>query len=134
MWAEELVAVLIAAVADAAVALELLAGKAIAGREAVATELHGGQSALAPRPLQGGLARVEDLTPSSNGEVGARFGSSRLPGVGRQRSEPGVLDVSTDGEVIEALPGARCDAKHLVNGVVEVTANSGRTNARLFRL
>jgi len=42
--------------------------------------------------------------------------------------------VATDSEMVEALPVARIDAKHLVNRIVEVAANSGRTNACLLRL
>jgi hypothetical protein len=41
--------------------------------------------------------------------------------------------VATDSEMVEALPVARIDAKHLVNRIVEVAANSGRTNACLLR-
>src|ERR1039457_6504038 len=36
--------------------------------------------------------------------------------------------------MVEALPIARRDAEHLVNRIIEVAADSGRTNARLFRL
>ena len=34
--------------------------------------------------------------------------------------------------MVEALPVARRDAEHLVNGIIEVAADPGRTNARLF--
>src|ERR1022692_1110637 len=36
--------------------------------------------------------------------------------------------------MVEALPIARRDAEHLVNRIIEVAADPGRTNARLFRL
>jgi hypothetical protein len=69
-----------------------------------------------------------DFSPT-NGSVR----QSRLPRVGRQGGEPDILDGPTDGEVIEALPVARLDAKHLVNRIVEVAADSGRTDACLLR-
>jgi ferredoxin len=37
--------------------------------------------------------------------------------------EPFVLDGATRREVVEALPVARRDAEHLVNGIIEVAAN-----------
>src|SRR6266436_590012 len=49
-----------------------------------------------------------------------------------QRREPFVLDGATYREVVEALPVARRDAEHLVNGIIEVATDPGRTNARRF--
>src|SRR5580704_18410143 len=54
--------------------------------------------------------------------------------VRRQRGQASVLDWATHSEMIEALPIARRDAEHLVNRIIEVTADPGRTNARLLRL
>src|ERR1700674_831386 len=54
--------------------------------------------------------------------------------VRRQRGKASVLDWATHSEMIEALPIARRDAEHLVNRIIEVAADSGRTNAGLFRL
>src|SRR5664280_3257892 len=52
----------------------------------------------------------------------------------RQGGKASVLDWATHSEVVEALPIARRDAEHLVNRIIEVAADPGRTNARLFRL
>src|SRR5438046_893852 len=49
----------------------------------------------------------------------------------RSRQET-ALDGATHREVVEALPVVRRDAEHLVNGIIEVAADPGRTNARLF--
>src|SRR5450631_183479 len=54
--------------------------------------------------------------------------------VRRQRGKASVLDWATHCEMVEALPVARRDAEHLVNRIIEVAADSGRTNARLLRL
>src|SRR5664280_2043370 len=54
--------------------------------------------------------------------------------VRRQRGQASVLDWATHSEMVEALPIARRDAEHLVNRIIEVAADPGRTNARLFRL
>src|SRR5665213_391333 len=54
--------------------------------------------------------------------------------VRRQGGKASVLDWATHSEVVEALPIARRDAEHLVNRIIEVAADPGRTNARLFRL
>ena len=54
--------------------------------------------------------------------------------VRRQRGKASVLDWPTHREMVEALPIARRDAEHLVNRIIEVAADPGRTNARLFRL
>src|ERR1035441_8045960 len=54
--------------------------------------------------------------------------------VRRQRGKASVLDWATHSEMVEALPIARRDAEHLVNRIIEVAADPGRTNARLFRL
>src|ERR1035441_4621739 len=52
----------------------------------------------------------------------------------RQRGQASVLDWATHSEMVEALPIARRDAEHLVNRIIEVAADPGRTNARLLRL
>src|ERR1039458_8081904 len=52
----------------------------------------------------------------------------------RQGGKASVLDWATHSEMVEALPIARRDAEHLVNRIIEVAADPGRTNARLFRL
>src|ERR1035437_7996557 len=49
----------------------------------------------------------------------------------RQGGKASVLDWATHSEMVEALPIARRDAEHLVNRIIEVTADPGRTNARL---
>src|SRR5882724_2294954 len=54
--------------------------------------------------------------------------------VRRQRGKASVLDWAPHREMVEALPIARRDAEHLVNRIIEVAADPGRTNARLFRL
>src|SRR6266568_9649867 len=54
--------------------------------------------------------------------------------VRRQGGKASVLDWATHSEVVQALPVARTDAEHLVNRIIEVAADPGRTNARLFRL
>src|SRR3970040_1720962 len=54
--------------------------------------------------------------------------------IGRQGGETNVLDWATHREVVEALPVARGDPEHVVNGIVEVAADAGQTNARLFSL
>src|SRR6266700_1980135 len=54
--------------------------------------------------------------------------------VSGQRGKTSVLDWATHSEMVEALPSARRDAEHLVNRIIEVAADPGRTNARLFRL
>src|ERR1019366_3555905 len=54
--------------------------------------------------------------------------------VRRQRGKASVLDWATHSEMVEALPIARRDAEHLVNRIIEVAADPGRTNARLLRL
>src|ERR1035437_835900 len=54
--------------------------------------------------------------------------------VRRQRGQASVLDWATHSEMVEALPIARRDAEHLVNRIIEVAADPGRTNARLFHL
>src|ERR1035438_5534092 len=53
--------------------------------------------------------------------------------VRRQRGQASVLDWATHSEMVEALPIARRDAEHLVNRIIEVAADPGRTNPRLFR-
>src|ERR1017187_6720829 len=66
----------------------------------------------------------------------------RMPGclscffqvVRRQRGKASVLDWATHSEMVEALPIARRDAEHLVNRIIEVAADPGRPNSRLFRL
>jgi hypothetical protein len=50
-----------------------------------------------------------------------------------QRGEPLVLDGAPHCEVVEALPVARRDAEHIVNEIIEVAPDPGRTDARLFR-
>src|ERR1039458_8637342 len=52
----------------------------------------------------------------------------------RQRGKATVLNRATHCEMIEALPIARRDAEDLVNRIIEVAADPGRTNARLFCL
>src|SRR5450755_2792435 len=52
----------------------------------------------------------------------------------RQRREPAVLDRTSDGEVIEALPLPRRDSKCLMDGIVEVAADARPSQAGLFRL
>src|ERR1019366_6092670 len=52
----------------------------------------------------------------------------------RQRGQASVLDWATHSEMVEALPIARRDAEPLVNRIIEVAADPGRTNPRLFRL
>src|SRR5438046_4941 len=54
--------------------------------------------------------------------------------VRRQRGKAVVFDWATNREMVEALPITRRDAEHLVNRIIEVAADPGRTNARLFRL
>src|SRR5208337_3992628 len=54
--------------------------------------------------------------------------------VRRQRGQASVLDWATHSEMVEALPIARRDAEDLVNRIIEVAADPGRTNARLLRL
>src|ERR1700736_3483390 len=54
--------------------------------------------------------------------------------VRRQRGKASVLNWATHSEMIEALPIARRDAEPLVNRIIKVAADPGRTNARLFRL
>src|ERR1035441_9745404 len=62
-------------------------------------------------------------------------GSSCFPQtVRRQRGQASVLDWATHSEMVEALPIARRDAEDLVNRIIEVAADPGRTNARLLRL
>ena len=56
-----------------------------------------------------------------------------LQDVRRQRGKASVLDWATHSEMVEALPIARRDAEHLVNRIIEVAADPGRTNARLLR-
>src|SRR5580693_10563016 len=68
----------------------------------------------------------------SNLNVGCSF--SIPEAVRRQRGQASVLDWATHSEMVEALPIARRDAEHLVNRIIEVAADPGRTNARLFRL
>src|SRR5665213_762094 len=54
--------------------------------------------------------------------------------VRRHRGQASVFDWSTHSEMVEGLPIARRDAEHLVNRIIEVAADPGRTNARLLRL
>jgi hypothetical protein len=54
--------------------------------------------------------------------------------VRRQRGKPSVLDWTTHREMVKALPIARRDSEHLVNRIIEVAANPGCTNSRIFRL
>src|ERR1039458_4032015 len=54
--------------------------------------------------------------------------------VRRQRGQASVLDWATHSEMVEALPIARRDGQSLVNRIIEVAADPGRTNARLLRL
>src|SRR5258708_20337481 len=49
-----------------------------------------------------------------------------------KRGEPFVLDGAPHREVVKALPVARSDAEHIVNGVIEVAADPRRANPRLF--
>src|ERR1022692_1114273 len=60
--------------------------------------------------------------------------SSFLQVVRRQCGKASVLDWATHSEMVEALPIARRDSEHLVNRIIEVAADPGRTNTRLFRL
>jgi hypothetical protein len=43
--------------------------------------------------------------------------------IGRQGGETNVLDWATHLEVVEALPVARGDPEHVVNGIVSLTAS-----------
>jgi hypothetical protein len=43
--------------------------------------------------------------------------------IGRQGGETNVLDWATHREVVEALPVARGDPEHVVNGIVSLTAS-----------
>src|ERR1700692_3894357 len=54
--------------------------------------------------------------------------------VRRPPGKASILNWATHSEMIEALPIARRDAEHLVNRIIEVAADPGRTNAGLFRL
>src|SRR4051812_17570413 len=54
--------------------------------------------------------------------------------VGRQRAKASVLDGATHREMVEALPIGRRDTEHFVHRIIEVAADPGRTNARLFGL
>lgn len=64
---------------------------------------------------------------------GAQFGFPLLV-VRRQGGKASVLDWATHSEVVEALPIAQRDAEDLVNRIIDVAADPGRTNAHLFRL
>src|ERR1035438_9136031 len=54
--------------------------------------------------------------------------------VRRHRGKASVLDWAAHREMVEALPIARRDAEDLVKRIIEVAADPGRTNARLFCL
>ena len=54
--------------------------------------------------------------------------------VRRQCGKASVLDWATHSEMVEALPIARRDAEHFVNRIIEVAADPGGSDARLFRL
>src|SRR3972149_11724159 len=50
-----------------------------------------------------------------------------------QCGQPGIIDRAADGEVIEALKGIGLKAEEVVKDVVEVAANTGRTDAGCLR-
>ena len=51
----------------------------------------------------------------------------------RQGGQPVILKGAADGEVIEALKGISLNAEQVVNNVVEVAADAGRTDAGRLR-
>ena len=50
-----------------------------------------------------------------------------------QCCQPGIIDGAADGEVIEALKGIGANAEEVVKDIVEVAADTGRTDAGSFR-
>src|ERR1035437_9163874 len=74
-------------------------------------------------------------TPQTADPIQMSGCSSCFPqAVRTRRGQASVLDWATNSEMVEALPIARRDAEHLVNRIIEVAADSGRPNTRLFRL
>src|ERR1035437_619992 len=89
-----------------------------------------------PVPASSGYPHpTSQWTPQATDLIRMSGCSSCFPQVvRRQRGKASVLNWATHSEVVEALPIARRDAEHLVNRIIEVAADPGRTNARLFRL
>ena len=73
------------------------------------------------RPSGESATRVRGVSPTT-----AIWCSSLIR---RQCGQPPIFDWAANGEVIEALKGIGSNAEEIVNDVVEVAADSGRTDA-----